>query len=104
MAGWALIAAWAALVRSENILVTLLGRFAAILAVVGSIFMLLPGAKARDLPMLGTMFLMFMALPVLVGAYVFAGLRFLVGTVIYLGLLGVASASFAAVFINYLHS
>jgi uncharacterized membrane-anchored protein len=104
-AGFALVAGWSALVRvQDNVFLTVVLRLAVTTAVLAAIFMVLPGANAQSLAIMGALFLMFMALPILFGSYLFAVLRQAVGTGVYVGALVLASIAFATSFAMYLRS
>jgi hypothetical protein len=104
-AGLVLIAAWAAVVRvPDSVILTEVLRTLAAAGGLGLIFMILPGAKPGYLAALGALYVMFMWVPLLLGAALFAFVRHAMGTKIYVEALVVPSAVFLTTYPRYLRS
>jgi hypothetical protein len=104
LAGYVLLAAWSALPRFSNPFATFFARLLVSLGIPAAIFMTLPKVDLHSVMFAGTLYLMIMALPILMGAYLLAGLRSTIGPLPYIGLLIVATAAFILAYNRYLKS
>jgi hypothetical protein len=103
--GYGLVAGWSALATYEgSAMLTFLMRLAASVAILAMLFFALPGANLASFGQAAIFYAMFMAIPVVIGSYLFAFFCQAFGTMVYLVLLALATAAYVATFTAHLKS